>query len=262
VASLLDALASELQIQLSQVLSDSSAVSWTSGPADSTAAELIWWSWSLSIDPACRLLIGGRAETWREICGLTDDASDDDLSRECLARFTPPIEQTAQSRFGSEVTCPEAERADAPPPEWTSASFTITQQGSPDALIQVSVSHDLEIALGVPVEEAGAPPQTDLAPLAAAVSNSTDILMHVEMPVSISLGRTKMRMKDLLHLTNGSVVELDQELADEVEIRVNNCVIAYGEVVAVDGNYAVRVLRMAAARNASDLKGSLPQKVA
>jgi flagellar motor switch protein FliN/FliY len=86
--------------------------------------------------------------------------------------------------------------------------------------------------------------------------------MHVEMPVSIVLGRTKMRLKDLLKLTNGSVVELDQMLDDEVEVRVNNCVIAYGEVVAVDGNYAVRLLRMAAAQNTPNLRRALPEKAA
>ena len=80
--------------------------------------------------------------------------------------------------------------------------------------------------------------------------------MDVTMPVSVSLGRTKMYMKDLLHLTNGSIVELDQDLGDEVEIRVNNCVLAYGEVVAVDGNYAVRILRMAPGRNTPELRGA------
>ena len=75
--------------------------------------------------------------------------------------------------------------------------------------------------------------------------NSVDILMQVEVPVSVSLGRTRMRMKELLGLTHGSIVELDQNAGDEVEIRVNNCVIARGEVVAVDGNYGVRIIRMA-----------------
>ncbi len=75
--------------------------------------------------------------------------------------------------------------------------------------------------------------------------NSMDILMQVEVPVSVSLGRTHMRMKDLLGLTQGSVVELEQYVGDEVEIRVNNCLIAKGEVVSVEGNYGVRISRMA-----------------
>lgn len=78
-------------------------------------------------------------------------------------------------------------------------------------------------------------------------SKPMEILMQVEVPVSVSLGRTRMRMKELLSLTQGSVVELDQHVGDEVEIRVNNCLIAHGEVVGVEGNYGVRILRMAGA---------------
>ncbi len=84
--------------------------------------------------------------------------------------------------------------------------------------------------------------------------NSMDILMQVEVPVSVSLGRTRMRMKDLLGLTQGSVVELDQYVGDEVEIRVNNCLIARGEVVSVEGNYGVRILRMAGEVGAATLR--------
>jgi flagellar motor switch protein FliN len=95
----------------------------------------------------------------------------------------------------------------------------------------------------------------------ASARNSMEILMQVEVPLSVSLGRTKMRMKDLLSLTQGSVVELDQHVGDEVEIRVNNCLIARGEVVGVDGNYGIRILRMA---NANGLQaagglGALPE---
>ena len=81
--------------------------------------------------------------------------------------------------------------------------------------------------------------------------NPMDVLMQVEVPVSVSLGRTKMRMKDLLGLAHGSVVELDEYVGDEVEILVNKRVLAHGEVVAVDGNYGVRITRMggAAAEN-------------
>jgi len=68
--------------------------------------------------------------------------------------------------------------------------------------------------------------------------------MHVQVPVSVSFGATQIRMKDLLNLTAGSVVELDQALHDNVEVRVNDRVIARGEVVAVEGHYGVRVLEL------------------
>jgi flagellar motor switch protein FliN/FliY len=82
-------------------------------------------------------------------------------------------------------------------------------------------------------------------PLQSSGFSPAQILMQVEVPVSVSLGRTRMAMKDLLGLSHGSVVELDEHLNQEVEVRVNNCVIAYGELVAVEGNYGVRIARMA-----------------
>jgi flagellar motor switch protein FliN/FliY len=88
-------------------------------------------------------------------------------------------------------------------------------------------------------------------PARNGASNPLDILQHVEVPVSVSFGRTHMLLKDLLGLAHGSVVQLDRELGDEVEVRVNNCVIARGEVVAVEGNYGVRILKIASGKIAS-----------
>ena len=87
--------------------------------------------------------------------------------------------------------------------------------------------------------------------MAEGSHNPMEILMQVEVPIRVSFGRTSIRMRDLLTLTQGSVVPLDQHAGDEVEIRVNNCVIARGEVVGVDGNYGVRILRMASSGTAA-----------
>jgi flagellar motor switch protein FliN/FliY len=75
-------------------------------------------------------------------------------------------------------------------------------------------------------------------------NNPVDRLLQIEVPVSVSLGGVQMRMKDVLALNSGSIVELEQDLGDRVEVRVNNCVIARGEMVAVEGNYGVRILEM------------------
>ncbi len=92
---------------------------------------------------------------------------------------------------------------------------------------------------------------------APAAANALELLQHVEIPVSVSFGRTHMRLRDLLGLANGSVVQLDRELGDEVEVRVNNCVIARGEVVAVNGNYGVRILEMASSPGGLGVRGVL-----
>ena len=54
------------------------------------------------------------------------------------------------------------------------------------------------------------------------------------------LGRAELPLRDVLKLNSGSIVELNRTISDPVEIIVNNCVIARGEVVVVEGNYGVR----------------------
>jgi flagellar motor switch protein FliN len=68
-----------------------------------------------------------------------------------------------------------------------------------------------------------------------------EALLGLELPVSISFGRARIELKNLLGLAPGSVVELDRSPADLVDVIVKDIVIARGELVAVDGNYAVRV---------------------
>lgn len=246
IQSLRDVFTKELQTQLSQGHSGITTVL-PGGAGEQALSDFTWWSCGLSFDPSNRVLLGASPETWETL--FTAD--------ELAAKITALIEQTARSRFGSEVTCLQAERADAPPAEWTSLPLTITRDAGASVAMYFCVSPDMETALG-----ASATSEPEQEPAGNGGLNLGDVLMDVTMPVSVSLGRTKMYMKDLLHLTNGSIVELDQDLGDEVEIRVNNHVLAYGEVVAVDGNYAVRILRMAPGRNAPDLRGAPRERAA
>jgi flagellar motor switch protein FliN/FliY len=75
-------------------------------------------------------------------------------------------------------------------------------------------------------------------------SKTLDLLLEVDLPIGVSFGRTQMRLKEALKLTTGSIVELNRSVTEPVEIIVNNCVIARGEVVVVDGNYGVRILEI------------------
>ena len=68
-----------------------------------------------------------------------------------------------------------------------------------------------------------------------------DLLLDVELPISVSFGRAEVPLKDVLKLTTGSIVELNRAIADQVEVIVNNCVIGRGEVVTVEGNFGVRI---------------------
>jgi flagellar motor switch protein FliN/FliY len=76
-------------------------------------------------------------------------------------------------------------------------------------------------------------------------SRTMDLLLDVNLPVSISFGKALLPMKDVLKLTTGSIVELNRVLNDPVEVLVNHCLIARGEVVVVEGNYGIRIQEIA-----------------
>jgi flagellar motor switch protein FliN len=80
-------------------------------------------------------------------------------------------------------------------------------------------------------------------------SNNIDLLLDVSMRVTVELGRTRMPLSQILELQHGSVVELDRLAGDPVDIFVNDCMIAHGEVVIVDDKFGVRITEMVSPRN-------------
>ncbi|BAI79915.1 flagellar motor switch protein FliN/FliY [Deferribacter desulfuricans SSM1] len=68
-----------------------------------------------------------------------------------------------------------------------------------------------------------------------------DLLLDVEIPVSVKIGSTKMYLKDILELGPGKIIELEEYADEPVELLVNNKVIARGEVVVVDGYFGLRI---------------------
>ena len=82
------------------------------------------------------------------------------------------------------------------------------------------------------------------APLVPARDPKLELLMDVELDVTLRFGERQMVLRDILDLSAGSVVELNQYVQDPVELLVGKKVIARGEVVVVDGNYGLRVMEI------------------
>ncbi|WP_164885384.1 flagellar motor switch protein FliN [Geovibrio thiophilus] len=68
-----------------------------------------------------------------------------------------------------------------------------------------------------------------------------DMLLDIDVPVSVKMGSTRMFLKDILTMGSGNIVELDESADESVELVVNNKVIARGEVVIVDGYFGFRI---------------------
>jgi flagellar motor switch protein FliN/FliY len=75
-----------------------------------------------------------------------------------------------------------------------------------------------------------------------------DLLLDVDIPISVEVGRTQMSLEDVLKLVPGSVVALDKKAEEPVDLRVNGKLVARGEVVLVDDTYGLRITQIVDAR--------------
>ncbi|MFN3243733.1 MAG: flagellar motor switch protein FliN [Planctomycetota bacterium] len=75
-------------------------------------------------------------------------------------------------------------------------------------------------------------------------SQNLDLLLDVEIPISVEVGRAQMSLEDVLKLVPGSVIALDKKAEEPVDLRVNGKLVARGEVVLVDDVYGLRVTQI------------------
>jgi flagellar motor switch protein FliN/FliY len=72
------------------------------------------------------------------------------------------------------------------------------------------------------------------------------LLADIPVRMSVEVGSTSLRLAEVMNLTEGSVVELDRQADDLLDIMVNGALIAKGEVVTVNGRYGIRIVEIAA----------------
>ncbi len=76
---------------------------------------------------------------------------------------------------------------------------------------------------------------------AAETHNDIDFILDIPVQLTVELGRTKIAIKNLLQLAQGSVVELVGMAGEPMDILINGCLIAQGEVVVVNDKFGIRV---------------------
>jgi flagellar motor switch protein FliN/FliY len=88
----------------------------------------------------------------------------------------------------------------------------------------------------------------DLSPLkeapAGGEGGNIDLLMDVSVPIVAQLGSTEMRIREILRLTPGAVVELNKLAGEPVDLLVRGQLFAQGEVVVVDESFGIRVTKI------------------
>lgn len=125
-------------------------------------------------------------------------------------------------------------------------------QAAPDAAVD-----DWAAAMAEQGGEAAAPVQTQPEPAPAAQrapftqlrpetgsagnTDQLDLVMDIPVTLSVELGRTKIQIRELLQLAQGSVVDLDRLAGEPMDVLVNGFLIARGEVVLVNDKFGIRL---------------------
>lgn len=143
-------------------------------------------------------------------------------------------EQAAQTRQTTQADGLSQEADD-----WASALAEQTAAQPPATARQA----DSGAMAGAAAASASAAPHVFQPLVDNAIEGNSDIDMIMDIPVqlSVELGRTRLTIKNILQLGQGSVVELDGLAGEPMDIFVNGYLIAQGEVVVVDEKYGIRV---------------------
>ncbi|MBI5283304.1 MAG: flagellar motor switch protein FliN [Candidatus Solibacter usitatus] len=218
------------------------------GPPPQPEPDAIIWRQLLDLTPEAALWVVAPATLWRELGLMVLKAAglDEPDASEVRGTFLEILQQSLSAvcsligaRLGKEVTLAEGIAADSLPEDMDWAGVRVSASQRQLGTLYFSCAPELAGALEpAEVHAPGLPPP---APGLVTGSRTFDLLMEVELPVGVSFGRTQMRLKDAIKLTTGSIVELNRSVVEPVEVIVNNCVIARGEVVVVEGNYGVRI---------------------
>jgi flagellar motor switch protein FliN/FliY len=270
VRALLDQFAESLAQVLESMAEQRPEATWQaiSGTAAEVVAnpedQMLWWEQPLQFAPEMKIWVGAPRTAWEQAGTLTLKAAGLDTVEidearntwlEILGQALSPLARAIGSTLGCEVTCEAgAERApEAGIEEWARVSLSF--EDAPLAPLLVAFSPGLLEAMVSPqrVDERSGelatvtptvnPGDAETATLPAR-SRTMNLLLDVDLPVSISFGRTQLPMKDVIKLTTGSIVELNRSVNEAVEVMVNQCLIARGEVVVVEGNYGVRIIEI------------------
>ncbi len=225
-------------------------------------AGIFWWEQPFQPFPDALAWVAAPRRLWEaagtlilQSAGLekVEQAEARNTWLEVLGQSLAAMARSAGAVLGREVTCEGGAEHPAPADlqEW--AIVHVALAGDPPPLLMALGPRfaALLASRGGP-QAAGAQESLPAPAFEANPSGRADqpartmeLLLDVELPISISFGKAQLPLKDVLKLTTGSIVELNCGANEPVEVLVNHCLIARGEVVVVEGNYGVRIHEIA-----------------
>lgn len=239
---------------------------------DLEALPWIWHCYSLSTTPPCEIWTGATAMAGNAIgtkvllaAGIDEIAASDvqDSYAEVQQGAVSALAQWIGRQVAADVSLsPLGEPGEAPGPgdrrllrvtvgEETLDRMCLALPDSLRALLRgLADGQNQQVSSGPSAADAakGAANSTPAAGPAGSgaeakspAARSMERILDFELPMTVSFGKARLPLREVLRLSTGSIIELDRSIVDPVEIIVNNRVVGRGEVVVVDGNYGIRI---------------------
>ncbi|HWF92118.1 MAG TPA: flagellar motor switch protein FliN [Terriglobales bacterium] len=131
------------------------------------------------------------------------------------------------------------------PPNWQGAGIALgaSDSGSRALTLYLQISDELAKNAS-PSAEAAIDQPADANTKAATIPENLDLLMGVDLSLTLRFGTRTLTLREILDLNSGSVVELDRQVQEPADLLLGDKLIARGEVVIVDGNYGLRITEL------------------
>ncbi len=131
------------------------------------------------------------------------------------------------------MSTPQAPNPGAAPDDWAAAMAEQAQTEAAAAAPATAPGDDYARAQFQDL-------QKEPVAMAGAEAN-LDVILDIPVTISMEIGHTKISIRNLLQLNQGSVVELDRLAGEPMDVLVNNCLVAHGEVVVVNEKFGIRL---------------------
>ncbi len=171
---------------------------------------------------------------------------------ESESTISEPTEAEVQTKTGAETEAGVETEAEAEIDDWAAAMAEQESSAPADAATDEATtgtntaeSSDAEGsiggALGSDTASATVFEEFSKDGVLSNTRNDIDMILDIPVQLTVELGRTKLAIKNLLQLAQGSVVELDGMAGEPMDVLVNGCLIAQGEVVVVNDKFGIRL---------------------
>lgn len=153
---------------------------------------------------------------------------------------------TLENLFGEA----ELKVSNTEPPSWHGVDVALLASEATSGRLPLGLRLSSELLASVSSTRtaAQAPVAADATSSALAREQNFDLLLGVNLSLTLRFGQRVLPLREILDLTTGSVIELDREVQEPADLLLGDKLIARGEVVIVDGNYGIRITEVADAR--------------